>query len=257
MAAFEPAQVKWIHHWNERLFSLGVDRKPTFRFVNGHFTMLGLAGAKTPTMRAYSIASPEYEDHLEFLSIKVADGALTSRLAHVQPGDTVLLGQKPVGSLLLSDLHPGRNLYLFSTGTGIAPFMAIIRDPEVYEKFDHVVLAHGVRRVSDLAYRELLSKDIFEHPYIGEYARSAFIYYPTVTQEPFENEGRITTALTDGRLSLATGLPALEPEHDRAMICGSMAVLKDLSALLDSMGFSCSPNQGEPGDYVIERSFVG
>ena len=256
MAAFEPAQVKWIHHWNERLFSLGVTRKPTFRFINGHFTMLGLEGEKRPTMRAYSIASPEYEDHLEFLSIKVEDGALTSRLKDVKPGDTVLLGQKPVGSLVLGDLRPGRNIYLFATGTGLAPYLALIRDPEIYERFEHVVVVHGVRVVTDLAYRELLSKDITQHPYIGEQASKQLIYYPTVTREPFEHEGRITNAVESGSLTESIGLPALDPAQDRAMICGSMAVLRDLSALLDSMGFTCSPNQGEPGDYVVERSFV-
>jgi ferredoxin--NADP+ reductase len=257
MAAFEPAQVKWIHHWNDRLFSFAVDRAPEFRFENGHFTMVGMEVDGKPLLRAYSIASANYEDQLEFLSIKVQDGPLTSRLQHIQVGDTVLLGRKPVGSLVLTDLNPGRNLYLFSTGTGLAPFLSIIRDPEAYERFDHVVLVHGVRQVSDLAYREYLEEELPQHEYLGEAIREKFLYYPTVTREPFEHQGRITELLESDRICDDLGLPPLDPEQDRAMICGSMAMLKDISAALDERGFRISPNQGTPGDYVIERAFVG
>ncbi|HSG90357.1 MAG TPA: ferredoxin--NADP reductase [Pseudomonadales bacterium] len=257
MGAFESAQVRRIHHWNDRLFSFAVDRQPEFRFANGHFTMVGMEVDGKPLLRAYSIASPNYEDELEFLSIKVADGPLTSRLQHIQVGDTVLLGRKPVGSLVLTDLHPGRNLFLFSTGTGLAPFLAIIRDPDIYERFDKVVLVHGVRQVSDLAYSDYLRDELPEDEYLGEVVREKFLYYPTVTREPFEHEGRITDLIESGRLFTDLGLPPLDPAQDRAMICGSMAMLKDISAQLDARGFAVSPHQGVAGDYVIERAFVG
>ncbi|MHA7815334.1 MAG: ferredoxin--NADP reductase [Pseudohaliea sp.] len=257
MAAVESATVTWVHHWNDRLFSFATERNPAFRFENGHFTMVGIEVDNKPALRAYSIASANYEDHLEFLSIKVPDGLLTSRLQHIQAGDTVLLGKKPVGSLVLTDLHPGRNLYLFATGTGLAPFMAIVRDPDAYARYDHVVLVHGVRQVSDLAYRDYLTKDLPEHPYLGEVVREKFRYYPTVTREPFEHQGRITDLVASGRLTADLGLPALDPASDRAMICGSIAMLEDLSRLLDERGFSVSPSQGTAGDYVIERAFVG
>jgi ferredoxin/flavodoxin---NADP+ reductase len=257
MAAVESAKVTWVHHWNDRLFSFATERNPAFRFESGHFTMVGIEVDKKPALRAYSIASANYEDHLEFLSIKVPDGLLTSRLQHIQAGDTVLLGKKPVGSLVLTDLHPGRNLYLFATGTGLAPFMAIVRDPDAYARYDHIVLVHGVRQVSDLAYRDYLTNDLPEHPYLGELAREKFLYYPTVTREPFENRGRITDLIAEERLTADLGLPDLDPARDRAMICGSIAMLEDLSALLDERGFQVSPNQGTAGDYVIERAFVG
>ncbi len=257
MAAFEKTSVRWIRHWNDRLFSFATERAPELRFENGHFVMIGLEVEGKPLLRAYSIASPNYADELEFLSIKVDEGPLTSRLQHIREGDEVLVGRKPVGTLVLTDLHPGRNLYLFATGTGLAPFLSIIRDPLAYERFERVILVHGVRRVSDLAYRDYLSEGIREDPYLGELIRAGFHYYPTVTREPFEHEGRITALLEEGAIERDLGLPALDPAQDRAMICGSMEMLKDLSAMLDARGFSVSPQQGEMGDYVIERAFVG
>lgn len=257
MAAVSPARVTEVTHWNDRLFSFKTERAPEFRFENGHFTMVGLKLGDRPALRAYSIASANYEDHLEFLSIKVPDGELTSRLQHVQVGDEILLGRKPVGSLVLTDLRPGRNLYLFATGTGLAPFMAIIRDPEAYAKFERVVLVHGVRRVSDLAYNEYLQQEILEDPYLGDEIREKFRYFPTVTREEFRNQGRITDHLQAGSIEESLGLETLDPEHDRAMICGSMAMLEDISRLLNERGFEISPNQGTQGDYVIERAFVG
>lgn len=257
MAAVAPAKVTEVTHWNDRLFSFKTERSPEFRFENGHFTMVGLEVENKPALRAYSIASANYEDHLEFLSIKVQDGLLTSRLQHIQVGDEVLLGRKPVGSLVLTDLRPGRNLYLLATGTGLAPFMAIIRDPETYARYDRVILMHGVRRVSDLAYGDYLREGLYQHEYLGEEIREKFLYYPTVTREPFENTGRITDALRAGSVADKFGLDPLDPAHDRAMICGSIAMLEDLSALLDEFGFEISPNQGTAGDYVIERAFVG
>jgi ferredoxin--NADP+ reductase len=257
MAAVVPARVTEVRHWNERLFSFKTERSPEFRFENGHFTMVGLKVGDKPALRAYSIASANYEDHLEFLSIKVQDGELTSRLQHIQVGDEVLLGRKPVGSLVLTDLRPGRNLYLFATGTGLAPFLAIVRDPDAYEKFERVVLVHGVRQVSDLAYEEYLRQELREHEYLGEEIREKFHYFPTVTREPYMHEGRITDHLRTGAIEKHLGLPPLDPAQDRAMICGSIAMLKDISALLDERGFEVSPSQGTQGDYVIERAFVG
>ena len=257
MAAFAPARVTAVKHWNDRLFSFKTEREPAFRFENGHFTMVGLEVNGKPALRAYSIASANYEDQLEFFSIKVPDGLLTSRLQHIAVGDEVLLGKKPVGSLVLTDLNPGRNLYLFATGTGLAPFLSIVRDPDAYEKFEKVVLVHGVRQVSDLAYRRYLSEELRNHEYLGEEIRQKFLYYPTVTREPFENQGRITDLLATGKLESDLGLSPLDPANDRAMICGSIAMLEDLSNLLDERGFQISPNQGVAGDYVIERAFVG
>lgn len=257
MAAVAPAKVTEVKHWNDRLFSFKTERAPEFRFENGHFTMVGLEVDGKPALRAYSIASANYEEELEFLSIKVADGLLTSRLQHIAVGDEVLLGKKPVGSLVLTDLHPGRHLYLFSTGTGLAPFMAIIRDPDAYARYEKIVLVHGVRHISDLAYHDYIAKELPQHEYLGEEVRDKLLYYPTVTREPFRNNGRITELLESGKLEADLGLPAIDPTQDRAMICGSIAMLDDISSLLDKREFTVSPNQGVAGDYVIERAFVG
>lgn len=257
MAAVAPARVTEVKHWNDRLFSFKTERAPEFRFENGHFTMVGLQVDGKPALRAYSIASANYEDELEFLSIKVEDGLLTSRLQHIEVGDEVLLGKKPVGSLVLTDLRPGRNLFLFATGTGLAPFLSIIRDPDAYAKFENVVLVHGVRHISDLAYHDYLTEELPQHEYLGEEIREKLLYYPTVTREDFRNNGRITALLEAGKLESDLGIPTLDPSQDRAMICGSVAMLEDISNLLDSRGFEISPNQGTQGDYVIERAFVG
>jgi ferredoxin--NADP+ reductase len=256
MAAFAPARVTAVKHWNDRLFSFKVEREPAYRFENGHFTMVGLEVNGKPALRAYSIASANYEDQLEFLSIKVAAGLLTSRLQHIEVGDEVLLGKKPVGSLVLNDLNPGRNLYLFATGTGLAPFLAIVRDPDAYAKFEKVVLVHGVRHESDLAYRNYLSNELKNHAYLKEEVRQKFMYYPAVTRDVFKHQGRITDLLATGKLEQDLGLPTIDPTQDRAMICGSIAMLDDLSKLLDSRGFEVSPSHGVAGDYVIERAFV-
>ncbi len=257
MAATSPVTVTDVVHWNDKLFSFKTERAPEFRFDSGQFTMIGLMVDGKPLLRAYSIASANYDEYLEFLSIKVPDGPLTSRLCDIKPGDQILLGKKPVGSLLLSDLNPGRNLYLFSTGTGLAPFMSIIRDPAAYERYEKIVVLHGVRRVSDLAYREYLTTGLQQDEYLGEYAREQLLYYPAVTREDFDTQGRITDLVRSGAVMEKLGLDALDPAHDRGMICGSMAMLKDTSALLDAAGFQISPSQGTSGDYVIERAFVG
>src|SRR5690606_32816651 len=226
------------------------------RFENGQFIMIGLMVDGRPLLRAYSIASANYEEHLEFFSIKVAQGPLTSRLQHVQIGDEILIGSKPTGTLLLQDLKPGRNLYLLSTGTGLAPFLGILRDPETWERFDKVILAHGVRQIVDLAYRDYFENELPNHEYFAEAVRAKFIYYPCVTREAFRRQGRIDQLLDSGQLGIDVGLPPLDPANDRVMICGSTAMLKSLSALLDNRGFIASPRIGIPGDYVIERAFV-
>jgi ferredoxin/flavodoxin---NADP+ reductase len=256
MAALYTERVTKVHHWNDTLFSFSTTRDPALRFANGHFVMLGLPVEGKPLLRAYSIASANYEEELEFLSIKVQDGPLTSRLQHLKVGDEILIGKKPVGTLVIDDLLPGKYLYLFGTGTGLAPFMSIIKDPETYERFEKVVLVHGVRLVSELAYQDYISKELPENEFFGDMVRGKLIYYPTVTREPYRNRGRLTDLVDSGKLFEDIGLPPLDPARDRAMICGSPSMLADTSAMLDKRGFKISPSQGVPGDYVIERAFV-
>ncbi len=256
MAAFDTETVLSVHHWNDTLFTFTCTRAASLRFESGHFVMVGLEVDGKPLMRAYSIASAHYEESLEFFSIKVENGPLTSRLQHLKVGDKVLIGRKPTGTLVLSDLLPGKNLYLFSTGTGLAPFMSIIRDPDTYERFEKVVLVHGVRVGSELAYAEFIADELPKHDYLGEQVREKLVYYPTVTREAFRNQGRLTTLIENGKLCSDVGLPQLNPEHDRAMICGGPAMLADLRVVLDARGFAISPGVGRAGHYVIERAFV-
>jgi len=218
--------------------------------------MLGLHVDGKPLMRAYSVASANHAEHLEFFSIKVPNGPLTSRLQHLRVGDDVLVGRKPTGTLVLTDLLPGRFLYLFATGTGLAPFMSIIRDPATYERFAKVVLVHGVRKVDELAYAELIDSDLPRHDYLGEQVKNQLVYYPTVTREPFRNQGRLPELIANGKLCRDIGFPPLDPKQDRAMICGGPAMLKDMRAILDDAGFTISTGIGQAGDYVIERAFV-
>ncbi|MCL5975825.1 MAG: ferredoxin--NADP reductase [Gammaproteobacteria bacterium] len=245
-----------VHHWNESLFSFRTTRDPSLRFENGQFVMIGLEVEGKPLLRAYSIASPNYDEELEFFSIKVSNGALTSRLQHLQVGDEVLVSRKPTGTLVIDDLKPGKNLYLFSTGTGLAPFISIIQDFNTYENFDKVVLTHGVRYVSELAYAEFIQNELVHNEYFGDEVREKLIYYPTVTREEFHHQGRLTDLIESGKLFTDIGLPELDPKNDRAMICGSPQMLDDISALLDQRGFVVSPRIGVNGDYVIERAFV-
>ncbi|MGC4086511.1 MAG: ferredoxin--NADP reductase [Polyangiaceae bacterium] len=244
-----------VRHWNEHLFSFTTTRDRGLRFKNGHFLMVGLEVEGRPLMRAYSVVSPNYEEFLEFYSIKVPDGALTSRLQHVQPGDAVLVSKKPTGTLVQSHLLPGKRLYLLATGTGLAPFMSMIRDPETYERYEHVVLAHGVRYADELGYRELIQKELPEHEYIGEQVQKQLIYYPTVTREPFAKQGRLTQLLESGQLSRDVGLPELDPEHDRVMICGNPNMLGELTTMLESRGFREGASH-EPAHYTVERAFA-
>jgi ferredoxin--NADP+ reductase len=256
MAALNSERVLSVRHWNDSLFSFTTTRDRTLRFENGQFVMIGLAQERKPLLRAYSIVSANYEEHLEFFSIKVPDGPLTSQLQYLKEGDEVLVSRKPTGTLLITDLHPGRNLYLLSTGTGLAPFLSIVRDPETYERFDRVIVLHGVRYVDDLAYHELLSETLPNDELLGEMISAQMHYYPVVSREPYANSGRVTTLLDQGRVTEDLGLAPLDPKHDRTMICGSPAMLEDSAALLDARGFEISPHIGAPGDYVIERAFV-
>lgn len=256
MATLGTEQVISVHHWNDTLFSFRTTRDPALRFENGHFVMMGLEVNGRPLLRAYSIASANHDEHLEFFSIKVADGPLTSRLQNIQVGQSVLVSRKPTGTLVIRDLKPGRTVYLFSSGTGLAPFLSIIHDPETYARFENVVLVHGVRFKDELAYAELIETRLPQHEYLGEMVRERLIYYPTVTRESFRNEGRITTLIESGQLFADIGLPPLNPETDRAMICGSPAMLAEISTMLDARGFVISPHTGVAGDYVIERAFV-
>jgi ferredoxin--NADP+ reductase len=245
-----------VRHWNERLFSFTTTRHQGLRFESGQFLMLGLEIEGKPLMRAYSIASAAYDEHLEFFSIKVAAGALTSRLQYLRQGDTLLISRKPTGTLVLRDLLPGRRLYLLSTGTGLAPFLSIIRDPHTYERFEQVVLVHGVRHVGDLAYADFIARELPAHEHLGDLVRRQLIYYPTVTREPFRHHGRITDLIESAAFFDDIGVPSLDAEFDRVMICGSAALLRDCSSLLDRRGFRLSAHVGVPGDYVIERAFV-
>jgi ferredoxin--NADP+ reductase len=256
MSAFDEERVLSVHHWTDRLFSFTTTRGSSLRFSNGHFTMIGLRINGKPLVRAYSIASPNYAEHLEFLSIKVPDGPLTSQLQHIQVGDTVLVGRKPTGTLLIDYLLPAKRLYMFATGTGLAPFLSVIRDPETYERFEQVVLVHGVREVKELAYRELLSDTLKQDEFLGEMVAQKLLYYPTVTREPFVHQGRIPTLIENGTLAKDLGLPQLNRAEDRIMICGSPEMLRDLKGLAEQHGFE-EGSTSRPGEFVIERAFAG
>jgi ferredoxin--NADP+ reductase len=255
MSAFNEERVLSVHHWTDRLFTFTTTRDPSLRFSNGHFTMIGLRVNGKPLLRAYSIVSPNYEEHLEFLSIKVPDGPLTSRLQHIQVGDTVIVGKKPTGTLVVDYLLPGKRLYLFGTGTGLAPFMSIVRDPETYEKFEQVILVHGVRQVDELAYHDLLVDHLPQHEFLGEIVGDKLRYYPTVTRESYRNMGRITDLIESGKMTNDLGVPAINAAEDRVMICGSPAMLRDLKHMLEARGFA-EGNTSKPGAFVIERAFA-
>jgi ferredoxin--NADP+ reductase len=255
MSALIEERVLTVHHWTDRLFSFTTTRDPALRFNNGHFTMIGLRVNEKPLLRAYSIASANYEEHLEFLSIKVDDGPLTSRLQHIKVGFTVIVGRKPTGTLVVDYLLPGKRLYMLATGTGLAPFMSIVRDPETYERFEQVILVHGVRIVDELAYHDLLLEHLPSHEFLGDIVSSQMLYYPTVTREEFKNTGRIPELIESGKLFSDLDLPELNPAEDRVMICGSPGMLRDLKQMLEQRGFN-EGNTSTPGDFVIERAFA-
>lgn len=244
-----------VHHWSDTLFTIKATRDRSLRFRNGEFAMIGLEVEGKPLMRAYSMASANYEDHLEFYSIKVEHGPLTSRLQYIREGDQLLVSKKPTGTLLWDRLRPGRHLYLLSTGTGLAPFLSIIKDPEVYENFEKVILVHGCRYINELTYQQMITHELKHNEYFGESVKEKLIYYPAVTREPYINYGRITSLLQSGKLIEDIGLPKLNLDDDRFMLCGSPAMLKSLTLILDDMGFS-ETRRNDIGEYVIERAFV-
>lgn len=254
-AGYNIETVTHVHHWTDELFTFRTTRDPAFRFQSGQFVMIGIEVDGKPLVRAYSIVSPAWADELEFYSIKVQDGPLTSRLQHLRVNDRLLVGRKATGTLVLDGLTPGRRLYLLGTGTGLAPFLALVRDPEVYERFETVVVTHTCRQVADLSYRDLLEFELGQDELIGEQARAKFRYYPTVTREPFKTEGRITDLMASGKMTRDLGLPALDPAQDRLMLCGGPSVLASLKQVLTDMGFK-EGSLAQPGDYVLERAFV-
>jgi ferredoxin--NADP+ reductase len=259
-SAWSTQKVRWVRHWTDGLFSFAIDRPEDFRFRSGEFVMIGLPSdspSTKPVLRAYSIASPSWSDELEFFSIAVPDGPLTARLVHIKAGDEVLLGKKPTGTLVLDALKSGRNLYLIGTGTGLAPWLSVARDPEVYQRFDSIIITHTVRRVADLAYRDFLSGRFFDDPLVGDEAKVQLTYYPTVTREDFPTKGRITDLIRTGQIFRDLGLSeGFDPACDRVMLCGSTDMIKETASLLDAYGLVEGSNV-EPGDYVLERAFVG
>lgn len=256
--SFATCRVLRVRHWNEHLFSFAIERPASFRFRSGEFVMIGLPVDGKPLMRAYSIASTTYAEELEFLSIKVPDGPLTSRLQTIRPDDQIYLARKSTGTLVADALLPGKRLFLLSTGTGLAPFLSVIRDPDIYDRFGQIVLVHGVRRVSDLAYHDLLTAQLSGDPLVGDQALLQFHYIPTVTREAFHTQGRIGDLLADGTLFRPplAGSRKFDPETDRVMLCGSSAMIRDFAALLEQQGFEEGAN-ARPGHYVLERAFVG
>ncbi|MBS7542397.1 ferredoxin--NADP reductase [Ancylobacter oerskovii] len=255
MSNLHHERVLSVHHWTDNLFTFTTTRDPALRFKNGQFVMIGLPVNGKPLLRAYSIASANYEETLEFFSIKVPNGPLTSRLKNLKIGDEVIVGRKPTGTLLVDYLVPGRRLYLLATGTGLAPFMSLIKDPETYETYEKVILVHGVRTVGELAYQDFIEKELPDNEYFGELVREKLVYYPTVTREPYRNQGRITDLITSGKLFADLGLPPLDKEDDRVMLCGSPQLLDDMRVILKDLAFE-EGSTTEPGDFVIEKAFV-
>ncbi|NMG38141.1 ferredoxin--NADP reductase [Chelativorans sp. ZYF759] len=248
--------VVWVKHYTDSLFAFRITRPQSFRFRSGEFVMIGLPNAAKPVFRAYSIASPAWDDELEFYSIKVPDGPLTQHLQKIRPGDTVLMRQKPTGTLVLDALKPGKRLYMVATGTGIAPFASLIRDPETYEKFEEVVLTNTCRDVADLAYGDELVEALTNDPLIGELVAGRLTYYATTTRQDHPRMGRITSLIESGKLFSDLGVAPFDPATDRGMICGSMAMLNDVKALMEKAGLEEGSNS-RPADFVVERAFVG
>lgn len=255
MSHLHEERVLSVHHWTDTLFSFTATRNPSFRFASGQFTMIGMEVEGRPLLRAYSLASASHDETLEFFSIKVPSGPLTSRLQHLKEGDPIIVSRKATGTLVLDNLRPGRRLYLLGTGTGLAPFLSLIKDPETYERFERVILIHGCRQVSELAYGETITETLPKNEFLGESVRDKLLYYPTVTREPFHNRGRITDLIASNRLFADVGMPPLDSTDDRLMLCGSPQMIRDTRALLDQRDF-IEGNHGEPGDFVIEKAFV-
>lgn len=245
-----------VEHYTDRLFSFKLTRPESFRFRSGEFIMLGLPIDGKPLLRAYSVASPAWDEELEFYSIKVPNGPLTQHLCKIEKGDTVLLGRKPVGTLVLDALTPAKRLYMFSTGTGFAPFASIIREPETYEKFEQVIVTHTCRDIAELAYSQKIVDETLNHEFLGEMVQDKLHYYNSVTREDFPRTGRITNLIESGKLFEELGVPRLNPQEDRVMICGSTAMLNDTKTLCEQHGLKEGANSA-PAEFVIERAFVG
>ncbi|NBR89813.1 MAG: ferredoxin--NADP reductase [Rhodobacteraceae bacterium] len=246
-----------VTHWTESLFSFRVSRPQTLRFRSGEFVMIGLMDDNgRPLLRAYSIASPSWDEELEFYSIKVPNGPLTSRLQHIKPGDQIILRPKPVGTLVIDALLPGEHLWFLATGTGIAPFASLMRDPETYEKFEQVIMMHTCRTVEELEYGRRLVEDLKNDPLIGEMVEGKLLYYPTTTREESPLMGRITDNLTSGKVFTDLGLPPMAPGRDRAMVCGSLAFNVDVKKVLEDFGLTEGANS-DPREFVVEKAFVG
>ncbi|TYO63382.1 ferredoxin--NADP reductase [Bradyrhizobium hipponense] len=255
MSNFTKESILSVHHWTDNLFSFTTTRNPSFCFRSGEFTMIGRKVDEKPLLRAYSLASAHYEDRLEFFSIKAPDGLLTSRLQHLKEGDEIIVSRKATGALVIDNLEDGRNLYLIGTGTGLAPFLSVIKDPETYLRFENVVLLHGCRRVAELAYGEMITEKLPSDELVGDFVRYQLIYYPTVTRDRFRNRGRITDLIVSGKLFTDIELPELEPQHDRIMICGSPGLVRDARELLVAKGF-VEGDHGEPAQFVFEKEFA-
>ena len=245
-----------VTHYTEHLFAFRCTRPRSLRFRSGEFVMIGLMGENgKPLLRAYSIASPSWDEELEFYSIKVPDGPLTSRLQHIQPGDPLILRPKPVGTLVLDALLPGKRLWMLATGTGIAPFASLLRDPETWEKYEQVIVMHTCREAAELTYGCDLIEALPDDPLIGELVGDKLLYYPTTTREDSARMGRVTDNLSSGRVFADLGIPPLDPTHDRAMVCGSLDFNLDVKKILEDAGLREGANSN-PAEYVVEKAFV-
>jgi ferredoxin--NADP+ reductase len=256
MATYTTEHVVEVRHWSDKLFSFVTTRGTGLRFENGQFTMLGMEIDGRKTVRAYSIASANYEECLEFYSIKVPHGLLTSRLQHIERGTPILISSKPTGTLVLRDVRPGKRLFMLATGTGVAPFLSIAKDPETYERFEQVILVRGARTVADLAYGDAAVERLRADPYLGDVVTRQLLDYPAATRQAFRHRGRVTSLIESGRIFHDLAIPGLDAGADRVMICGNMRMLSDASRWLESRRFTPSPQIGVPGDCVIERAFV-
>ncbi|MEN2495223.1 MAG: Ferredoxin--NADP reductase [Hyphomicrobiaceae bacterium hypho_1] len=255
MVGYYRETVLHVKHWTDTLFSFVTTRNPGFRYENGQFAMVGIEISGTLVARAYSMVSSNYNDYLEWLSIKVSDGPLTSKLQYIKPDDTILISKKPVGTLIIDNLCPGKRLYLLSSGTGLAPFISIICDPVTYERFERVILVHSCRYVDELAYYNRIKNELPNHEFLGDHVREKLIYYPTVTREKFGNSGRITDLIISGKLFKNIAMPFLNAATDRVMICGNPNLVIDMKNILKTSGFN-EGSSNKPAEYVVEKAFV-
>jgi ferredoxin--NADP+ reductase len=244
-----------VQHYTNRLFRFRVTRPQSLRFRSGEFVMIGLPGAEKPVMRAYSIASPSWDEELEFFSIKVEGGPLTESLQKIKPGDQILLRPKPTGTLVNDALLPGKRLFCLSTGTGFAPFASLIRDPETYDKYQQVIVTHTCRTRDELQYGYDTVKNTLNDPLVGEVANGRLLHFASATREPAEHMGRITSLISSGEFFTTLNIPTFDPTHDRIMLCGSMGMIRDIRAMIEPLGFTEGSNS-KPGSFVVEKAFV-